>query len=228
MTGLLCLQGGGEFSPGCRAMDAAVLRLAQGPVVVTALASPPGEGYRRTTEDGVRHLRAVGPLEVRGAPDAREDPEAALEALRAAKTVVLPGGSPARLLDGLRATGVAALLADLLASGGTLVGSSAGAMVLGDWTVLPDRPCSGGIAVERGLGLAPGLLVVPHWSGGSSRSDWLRAVDATVPPGTEVLGLAEESGVLLRFGELTAVGRAAARLVGRALDLPPGGTWRTP
>lgn len=222
MTGLVCLQGGHEFSAGCRDMDAAVLAQAQGPVVVTALAGEIGRDYRTATDNGVGHLRSLTAHEVLAAPDAREHPEAALELLRRAATVVLPGGSPSRLLEALRKTGVAALLAELLDAGGTLVGSSAGAMVVCGWTVLPDR---GRLLVAPGLGLLPRLLVVPHWTG-SGRPDWLAEIEATVPADVQVLGLAEQSGVLVRDDDLVAVGASPAELITARRQLPPGTRWR--
>lgn len=225
MTGLVCLQGGGEFSAGCREMDRAVLDQADGPVVVSALAGRVGGDYRTATDNGVRHLQALTSSEVRGAPDARQDREQALQVLRSARTVVLPGGSPSRLLQALRETGLDEVLAELVGSGGTLVGSSAGAMVLGAWTVLPDR--DGPLELVPGLDLAPGVVVVPHWRG-TGREDWLRAIEQTVPSDLTVLGLAEESGVLLHDGVLVAVGRASARLVRRGQEIPPSQTWRKP
>ena len=209
MSGTLCLQGGAEFSAGCRDMDAALLRRAGGPVVVTALAGAPGREYDSAGRNGVRHLSALGDGEVLGAPDVREDPVGALAALRRARLLVLPGGSPRRLLGALTGTAVGQVVADLLADGGTVLGSSAGAMVLCAWTVLPDVP--GGPVVVPGLGHVPGTLVVPHWSGG--RADWLAAVRAGAPEGTVVLGVPEESGVLVAGGRLAAVGRSTAAVL---------------
>jgi len=221
----ICLQGGGEFSPGCRAMDAELVRRAGGRVVVTALAGSPGRDYDTATANGVRHFRAVGAGDVVGAPDARSDPAGAEQALREARLLVLPGGSPSGLLSALRSTPVGAVVAQVLADGGLVMGSSAGAMVLGAWTVLPDKRTAGGMAVEEALGLAGDLLVIPHWSGGSSRGDWLRATETSLPPDTRVLGIPEESGVLVEDGRLTAVGRSASRLVDTAEDLAPGQRW---
>jgi len=201
------LQGGGEFSLGCRDMDRQLLAVAPGPVVVTGLAAPPGPVYRTATRHGVDHFRACGAEDVTGAPDVREDAPAALAALRRARLVVLPGGSPARLLGALQETEVGRLLADLLASGGAVMGASAGAMVLGAWTVLPERR----LDVVPGLGLVPGVAVVPHWSG--ERRDWLEAL-AAAPGPLRVLGLPEESGVLLHEGTATAVGQHPTTVVG--------------
>ncbi|MCA1713379.1 MAG: Type 1 glutamine amidotransferase-like domain-containing protein [Actinobacteria bacterium] len=224
----VCLQGGGEFSAGCRAMDADLAKRAGGRVVVTALAGAVGSDYDTATANGVRHFRAVGGRDVVGAPDVRIDPEGAAEAVRSARLLVLPGGSPSRLLEALTSTSIGDLVGDLLADGGLVMGASAGAMVLCPWTVLPDRRTAGTVAVERGLGLVPDVLVLPHWSGGSSRGDWLRAIDAAVPNGAQVLGIPEESGVLVDDEVLTAVGTAPTRLVTSGRDLAVGESWRLP
>ncbi len=221
----ICLQGGGEFSPGCRAMDADLVRRAGGRVVVSALAGSPGRDYETATANGVRHFRAVGAGDVVGAPDAREDPTGAVAALAQARLLVLPGGSPSRLLAALQDTPVGELLAKALADGVVLMGSSAGAMVLGSWTVLPDRRDAGGLAVASALGLAGDVTVIPHWSGGSSRGDWLRALDEHLPDTTVLLGVPEESGVLIKDRVLTAVGRSSTRVLGLEIDLEPGQSW---
>lgn len=203
MSGTVCLQGGGEFSAACRPMDTDLVRRAGGLVVVTALAGAPGLDYDTATAHGVRHFAGLGAPDVVGAPDARQD-RGALEVLRSARLLVLPGGSPSRLLDALQQTGAGQAVSDLLDAGGVVMGASAGAMVLCEWTVLPDR----GLQVVPGLGLVPGVVVLPHWSGG--RPDWLSAVDAVVPPEATVLGIPEESGVLIVDGRRTPVGRARA------------------
>ena len=225
---MLCLQGGAEFGAGCRDMDADLLaRAGGGPVVVTALAGAEGREYRTAGDNGVRHFRGLGASDATVAPDVREDPEGALAALRRARLLVLPGGSPSRLLEVLRATPVGALVGELLADGVVVAGSSAGAMVLCEWTVLPDRRAAdGGVTVTRGLGLVPGLVVLPHWSGSGSRGDWLRSIDRTVPADVQVVGIPEESGVLVADGALTAVGRAPTELVTQARTLELGQTWR--
>lgn len=218
MTGTVCLQGGGEFGAGCRDMDADLLHRAEGPVVVTALAGTVGRDYAAASANGVRHFTGLG-ADVVAAPDAREDRDAALAVLRTARLLVIPGGSPARLLEALRDTGVDEVVHALLAHGGVVSGSSAGAMVLGGWTVLPDRRTS----VVAALGAVPQVLVVPHWSG--PRADWLRAVEDAVPSEVTVLGIPEQSGVLVVDGQLTAVGSAPTALVRDGRELALGETW---
>lgn len=207
------LQGGAEFGADCRAMDRALLDRVDGPVVVTALAGEQGRDYATASANGVAHFRALGAQEAVAAPDVRERPQEALEVLRTAALLVLPGGSPSRLLTALRATPVGDLVRDLLDRGGSVMGASAGAMVLCAWTVLPDRRGPAGPQVAQGLGVVPGSVVLPHWSGGSSRPDWLRALDEAVPADVVALGIPEQSGVELHGGVLTAVGREGTSFV---------------
>ena len=82
----ICLQGGNEFGPGSRSMDADLVSRAGGRIVITALAGAPGREYDTATANGVRHFRALGAGEVVGAPDAREDPAGAHEALAVSYT----------------------------------------------------------------------------------------------------------------------------------------------
>ncbi len=207
------LEGGNEFSPRCREMDALLVDGLDGPVVVTALAGEIGADYRRATANGVRHFSDLTDQPVLGAADVRADEDKALELLRSARLLVLPGGSPGRLLAALLDTPVGQVIRELLAHGGRVMGSSAGAMVLGPWCVLPGRP----VGVTEGLGVVP-YVTVPHWEG--DRAPWLRAIDKHVPAEIEVLGIPEESGVLIQEGVLTAVGARGSRLVREQRDLP--------
>jgi cyanophycinase-like exopeptidase len=191
-------------------------------VAVTALAGAPGREATTAEQHGLVHYRALGADAV-AAPDARHDPNGAIEVLAGADLVVLPGGSPTRLLQALRSTPVGEWLVGAVAQGTALSGASAGAMVLCGWTVLPDA--GDGPTVVRGLGVVDGVVVVPHWSSAAGRPDWLRVLAATVPAGTEVLGLPEASGVLLSAGRLTALGEQPTWLLHQQRELVPGDDW---
>lgn len=218
MPGIVCLQGGGEFSSGCHDMDAELLTRAPGPVAVIALASPQGEAYRRTNAFGVSHFRRLG-AEAFAIPDPREVDLG--QSLEGVALVVLPGGSPVELLQGLERTGLDEVLVAYVGAGGSVMGASAGAMVLGSWTVLPDD----GFRVVPGLGLAPGVVVVPHWDG--LRADWLKTIDAEVDNAL-VLGIPEESGILLEDGQLTALGQRPTHAVREGVEVGVGHTIRLP
>ncbi len=190
-------------------MDAELLRRAGGPVVVTALA---GDGRARlphATANGVRHYRELGADGRRGRAGRARGPGAA-RSRRCAGPAARAAGRLAVAAAGRRCATPAstACVADLLADGGVVSGSSAGAMVLCGWTRAA-RPAVAG--VERGLGVVPDVLVLPHWSG-SGRDDWLRGRRRGRPAGGRGAGLPEQSGVLVDDGgRCTAVGSGARR-----------------
>ncbi len=194
-------------------MDAALLEVAgaTGPVVVVALAAAPGRDHEQASRHGVRHFTDLGAAAL-AAPDARVDPVAALSVVATAGLVVLPGGSPARLLEGLATTGMGEAIIEHVAAGRAVMGSSAGAMALCEVTVVPGRPPT----VAPGLGLVPGCLVIPHYRGSS---DWA----ALVPAGITMLGLPECSGLFIEDGTATAVGVAPSMVGDRQVRVGESG-----
>lgn len=209
MSGVICLQGGAEFGALGAGMDAELLRLAgAGAVVVTALAGAPGREYDTANRNGVRHFGRLGARSVAAAPDAREDEAAAYAVARAAALLVLPGGSPSRLLDALTRTRMGLAVSEVLDRGGVVMGASAGAMVLCEHTWLPDR----GGEVVPGLGLVPGCLVLPHWQ--PERSGQAETIRRGLPQDAVVLGLPEQSGILVDGATVTAMGHHASTVVG--------------
>jgi peptidase E len=204
--GLICLQGGNEFAPACRDMDAYLVeRAGGGPVVLLPLAAPKGGSYDTTGRNGATYLAALGAKDVLVAPDAREDMAAAVHAVERTALLVIPGGSPRRLRDAVRGTPLHEAVKNAAADEGRVVmGSSAGAMVLCAWTVLPEDR----VEVEEGLGVVADFAVIPHFDG--TKPDWEHALAGR----GDVLGIPECSGVLLDGENVTATGREAATLIG--------------
>ncbi len=186
MTAVVCLQGGAEFNPGCEAMDSAMIAAAApGPVLIAAFAGRPGRERSIASANARRWYAGLGATDIEIADD--EGPSFT-DALARTGLLVLPGGSPQRLLDAL--TPYAEALRMAREAGAAISGASAGAMVLCRQTVLPGpRPM-----VVPALGLVDVDLVVPHFDGGRR---WLDATRAALPTDALVLGLPERSGVLL-------------------------------
>ncbi|HUW17006.1 MAG TPA: Type 1 glutamine amidotransferase-like domain-containing protein [Actinomycetes bacterium] len=219
---MICLQGGAEFGAKGAGMDAELLRLAgAGPVVVTALAGAEGREYDTANRNGVRHFGGLGAVDVVAAPDARQDEAAAYECARVAALLVLPGGSPSRLLAALTSTRMGLAVREVLDRGGLVMGASAGAMVLCEHTWLPDRDGQ----VVPGLGLVPGCLVLPHWEDG--RGGRAEEMAQRLPGDAVVLGLPEQSGVLVSGPDVTAMGHRAVALLGRERRVLAPGTTGT-
>lgn len=186
--------------------------------MVMALAAAPGKEYERANTNGVAHFRELG-AEAYSVPDPREQTVA--DVVRDAGLLVLPGGSPSRLLNGLRETGLDEVLREQHEAGQAVLGASAGAMVLCEFTVLPEE----GPRIAEGVGLASGIVVVPHWHG--ARDEWLSVIERESNDST-VLGIAEESGVVIENGVMTAVGVRDVRIVREETDLRVGSTRAAP
>ncbi len=196
--GLLALVGGGEWQEGC-SFDAQLWeRSGSGEVLVlpTAAAYEHPERAVEAARAWFGHLGApVRGLMVLARSDAEDRANAA--AVRDARCVYLGGGSPLHLRSVLKDSAVWAALVAAWRDGAVVAGSSAGAMVLGDPMVDPR-----GGALTLGLGLLPGVAVLPHsdlWSADKARRT-----------------------VQLATGEL----RIAALDERTALIREPEGTWR--
>ena len=202
MSGAICLQGGHEFTVGCREMDAEVLTLAgPGAVAVLAGAARPGSDYAGASSRATRHYAALG-ADVVTVPDPRDSVGAALEVLTAAVALlILPGGSPASLRDVLSGE-VGARVIEMHARGLALSGASAGAMVLCTRMVRPGGRADAPKVVD-GLGLVEGLAL-PHWTSGGDRG-W------PVPDDVELWGLPECGGVVIDDGGTRRIVRAVGQ-----------------
>lgn len=216
--GPLCIAGGGEFARPCDPLDALLAAAAPpGPVVIVPSAAGQGREYETAGRNGLRHHRRVSPdREVSVATDPREDADRARAQIDAAAVVVLPGGSPGRLLDALTGPLVGAVEA-AVGRGAAVSGASAGAMVLCAVVMLP-----GNGTTAPGLGLLPGA-VLPHYP--SSRA-WRDALAGRTP----LWGLPECGGVVVDGGEARAAGAAGVTIVSADGEtaLAPGSTWALP
>ena len=188
MSGLICLQGGHEFTAGCRKMDTEVLAVAgAGTVAVLAGAARPGSDYAGASSRATRHYATLGAAVVT-ISDPHDDPEAALGALTdEVSLLILPGGSPTSLRNVLSGA-VERRIVELHAAGMAISGASAGAMVLCSRMVRPGGSDETTDVVD-GLGLVEGLAL-PHWSPGSDRG-W------PVPDEVTLWGLPECGGVII-------------------------------
>ena len=187
MNGLIVLVGGDEFHPGCEVMDADLLKAAKcGPakvlIVPTAAAM---EGPSIAASNGVRHFSSLGAqasaLMVLNGAHAND--EAFCDAVSQASHVYFTGGNPNHLLEVLEGSLLLQRLESVLAGGGVLAGSSAGAMVMGTAML---RPGEGRWVV--GLGLVEGVAVLPHHEG-SDPASVAKGLKGTAPRGLAVLGI---------------------------------------
>jgi cyanophycinase len=159
---VLALIGSGEYLPAMAAVDRQLLGfLGAAPRVVCLPTAAGREGDKKIDDwmrRGVDHFASLGaeaePIRVWDRASAND---AALAARIAnADFVYLSGGKPSYLYDTLQGSLAWQAIVDVVERGGMLAGCSAGAMIQGDvFAGVPRR--------RQGLGLWPGIHIVPHF-----------------------------------------------------------------
>jgi cyanophycinase len=198
VSGPLALVGGGEFTDGC-SFDAGLLAASGGREVVVVPTAAAYEHPDRAVETAAAWFEGLGAT-VRAArvltrADALLDEHVA--AVREARFLYLPGGSPMHLRSVLKESPLWDAIVAAWHDGAALAGSSAGAMVLCDPMVDPR-----GGAFTLGLGLVAQVAVIPHhdhWSEEKAK----RTLELA-PAGLPIVGIDERT----------------------ALVRDPDGTWR--
>jgi cyanophycinase len=206
MPATIALVGGAEFQRPCDDMDRALLALAGGaePRVGILPTAAARENPGKAAENGVRHFRRLGARAEPALIITRADAQTGRLAapLEEFDLVYLTGGDPVYLLEALRGTYAWQALLRVLARGGVLAGSSAGAMVLGGQAWAP------GEGWREGLGAAPGLAVLPHHATLAARwnvDDMRRGL----PPAVTLVGLEECAGLAGSGADWQALGAGA-------------------
>ncbi len=216
MSGTLAFVGGGEFSEGCT-FDAGLWEASDSSEV---LVLPTGAAYEhpgQLVDKAVAWFEQMGVtargLDVLARPDAMNEDHAAT--VRASRFTYLVGGSPMHARSVLKDSPVWDALVAAWHDGGTLAGSSAGAMVFCDPMVDPR-----GGAFTLGLGLIAGVTVVPahdHWS-----EEAAHRTRKMTPDGLVVAGI-DERTALIRDADgswrTEGVGRVAVFRGGDPADL---------
>jgi cyanophycinase-like exopeptidase len=170
--GPLSLVGGAELQPLNEAQDRVLVEAAAGgPAFVVPTAAARQEP-QLAVENARRWFGGLG-CEIHDLPvltRRHADDPAVAERAATGRLFYLVGGDPGHLLRTLEGSAVWRAIVEAWRVGAALGGSSAGAMVLGQWVLLragwPNRQKRR--AVE-GLGVVPGVAVVPHYDGFGAR-----------------------------------------------------------
>ena len=197
--GPLLLTGGAEFLPGNEPQDRTWLAAAAGRaayVVATAAVRQDPDRAVATARRWFHSLGAdVDELRLRGRRDAR-DPRIVATA-REAGAVYMCGGDPGLVVELLRDTPAWDAVVDAWRHGAALGGSSAGAMALGEWSLIRAGTSHDRRRFAPALGVVPNVAVVPHLDEFGER--WLPAL-LPPRPGVTLLGLDTRTAAVWRPG----------------------------
>ncbi|HEX9372322.1 MAG TPA: Type 1 glutamine amidotransferase-like domain-containing protein [Roseiflexaceae bacterium] len=203
--GPLALVGSGEYLPQMDAIDRLLLDALGGPaarvaVIPTASGLEPGMPERWNAM-GLEHFRALGAdvasVMLVSRADAY-DPRI-VAALRSADLYYFSGGSPDHAVETLRDSPAWDVIRERYLAGAVLAGCSAGAMMLGGFT-LSVRGVMRGQPPQwpPALGLVPGIAVMPHFDrvADFAGAEMFRAILAAAPRGVTLLGVDEDTALV--------------------------------
>ena len=213
--GPLALVGGDELKPGNEPQDEVLARAAgDGPAFVLATAA----GRQRpevAVANAVRWFASLG-LAVEELPatrrsDAKDSGNAARA--RLGRFFYLVGGDPGLVPKTLAGTPLWEAIAEAWRSGAALAGSSAGAMALGEWTLVRERmPGDDRRRYLPALGLVPRLAVLPHFETFGHR--WVESAERAAPRSDVVLlGVDERAAALHVDGAWRALGDGGVTVI---------------
>lgn len=202
VEGTIALVGSGEFTPAAAPLDRRLLGPGSLVLALTTASAPDGPRVQRKwAAMAEAHFQGLG-VDVRAplvcCDDCALEPHVR-EAIDAADLIWFSGGDPrflrdvvVHLEDALRAA---------LARGAAIAGASAGAMALSSWTLAKEwrEP-----VWEPALGVVPGVGVLPHFDRLSARR--VREALSTAPPGAAILGIDEDTALVLSGDEYRIVG----------------------
>jgi cyanophycinase len=204
--GPLALVGSGEYLPVMAGVEEMLLagRPARYVQIPTAAAPEGEQSLRRWLDLGAAQAERLGveqvPVVARDRDEADSPDLAAL--VEGAGLVYLSGGNPRFLARTLRGSRLWSAVAAAWQGGAALAGCSAGAMALTGWVPsirsLDREP-------DPGLGVLPGLRVLPHfdrilgWS-----PDLLKRVASQPAAGSTLIGIDEDTAIV----DLTGAGQS--------------------
>ncbi len=206
--GPLALVGSGEYLPQMSAIDGALLEgLGSGPKRVALL--PTASGLEAGmpacwNRMGVAHFEGLGaqatPVPLVAPADAHN--AQVLAALEGADMYYFSGGNPEYVIETIRGTPAWDAIARGWQAGAALAGCSAGAMMLGGYT-LSVRSVMRGQAPRwvPALGIVPELVIMPHFDrmADFAGEQMFRAILASAPAGVTLVGVDEDTA-LIRAG----------------------------
>jgi cyanophycinase len=183
------------------------------------LESPAGQQYY---QDLLR-IFGVQKLTVLHTRDRRTaDAEEFVAPLRTSTGVWLGPGNAGRLANAYLDTRVHRELANVLARGGVIGGSSAGAIILGSYIVRgrPDKPLLMAKGHERGFGFLKNVAVDPHLLTAQREAELVNVVDAY--PHLLGIGIDEETAVEIHGDEAQVIGKSKVAVYDNQKH---GATW---
>ena len=199
------LVGGDEFREGCVSMDTYLLdRLGKpNPRVAIIPTAAANHQPQKAAENGVRYFNELGAnaesIMVLNREEAQKNNH--IKKISEMDLIYFTGGDPEYLLNTLSQTKFMKDVVSSVSKGAFLVGSSAGAMILGsrmryrNWML--------------GTGLIPNTAILPHHEK-SDPDRVLPEIQVELATGTKIIGIDSATGVFMQGDEVEILGKGKA------------------
>ena len=175
---------------------------------------------RDLTDAGARHVKMIHTRDRKVA-----DSEAFIAPLREARGVWFPGGRHWRLADAYLGTRTQAALRDVLARGGVIGGTSAGATILGSFMVRGDTKGNTimvGDHVE-GLGFLKNVTIDQHLLRRNRQFDLIPVIESH--PELLGIGLDEDTAIVVRGDRFEVIGTGYVAIYDHTRRIDSGGQF---
>jgi cyanophycinase len=189
-AGILGLIGGAEFTEDC-SFDSILIERSNTKEISVIPAAAAFENPTKVISNASDYFKTFGvkvnPIMILNRNDAFNP--SVIAQINDSNFIYIPGGSPLHLKSVLKDSPAFEAIIDKWHNGASLVGSSAGAMVLGDPMIDPR-----GGAYTVGLKLLSNLTVIPHFNGG--HPERISRSLKFAPKNTVIVGLDEKTAVI--------------------------------
>jgi cyanophycinase len=194
--GYLLLEGGADFGGRMRDPDLKAIELAGGfdaPIRIIPTAAAPDHNDQRAGNNGIRWFQRLGAKDVISLPlidKVSANDESIVASLREAKLIYMLGGFTGYLGETLKGSVAWEAVLEAYGIGAVVAGSSAGAMVMCEFSYDPNPG-----KVVGGLNLVPNAMVMPHYNtfGKSWASRLLEISQVTLIGIDEYTGMIDDS-----------------------------------
>jgi cyanophycinase len=203
--GAIALVGSGEYLPQMNEIDRFLLGTLGASAARVALL-PTASGLelsmpQRWNTLGAEHFQALGvevtPVALIGRADAED--EQVVAAITGADLYYFSGGNPEYVVETLRGTPAWEAIYSGYCQGAVLAGCSAGAMMLGSYT-LSVRSVISGQAPRwlPAMAVVPGIVVMPHFDrvADFAGQEMFRAILGSAPANTALIGVDEDTALV--------------------------------
>jgi len=197
----IALLGGDEFQVACMEFDRTLIKSCGNPKPKIAIIPTAAtfQNPQKAASNGIKYFKSLGanPVDLMILTKEEANDQSLNKKLEGTDVIYLTGGDPSYLYEVLQGSVFLNQMRILYEKGAIIAGSSAGAMVLGEFFGVTNP--------KRGLGFVPATLIVPHCE--KFNLDALRQPHLVNEKGIQVIGLDTATGVLNTGDDLIINGK---------------------